>query len=194
MQSAMRKSFLGAACGSMLEYYDYALFSTFLPLIAPLFFPAQSAYASLQKGFSFLLIAMIFRPIGALFFGYVGDKVGRRGALLTSMYGIALATLAIGLTPSYAMIGPTAMVLILVAKTVQVFCFGGEFNGGGVYAIELMQQRREGLGSGIFTAITLSGSLIASLYGILLTAKDMPAWGWRSAFIIGGLIGLLAIR
>jgi MHS family proline/betaine transporter-like MFS transporter len=188
-----RQSFLGAALGSMVEYYDYALFSTFLPILAPLFFPAESVYQSLEKAFTVLLITMIARPLGALFFGYFGDAVGRRTALLTSMYGIAFATIILGITPTYASIGTAAIVIVLIAKAVQTFCFGGEFNGGGIYVVELAQNQREGFTSSLFIAICLSGSIGPSAMGIWLTAKDMPSWVWRIAFLIGGVIGLIGI-
>lgn len=94
-----KKSFFGAAIGTMIEYYDYVLFSIFLPILAPLFFPAETIHRSLVKGYFIMLIVMIARPLGGVFFGTIGDIFGRRRALLISMYGIALATLSLALFP-----------------------------------------------------------------------------------------------
>lgn len=188
-----RKSFFGAAIGTMVEYYDYALFTTFMPIFAPLFFPAATAYESLVKGYFVLLIAMLARPLGGLAFGQLGDAVGRRKALLTSMYGIALATALIGLVPSCATLGLWATGLVIAAKALQIFCFGGEFNGAGIYVVEHAQNKREILVSSLLTATTLFGSLLASLIGILATSSFMPDWSWRVAFVFGGLIGVFGI-
>jgi MHS family proline/betaine transporter-like MFS transporter len=193
MTPLSKKSFFGAALGTMVEYYDYALFTIFMPIFSPLFFPAQSAYESLVKGYFVLLIAMIARPLGGLAFGYLGDAFGRRKALLTSMYGIALATTAIGLIPSSSTIGVWATVLIILAKALQIFCFGGEFNGAGIYVTEHAQNKREIWISSLLTATTLFGSLLASLVGVLATASFMPAASWRVAFVLGGLIGAFGI-
>src|SRR5690348_5626387 len=124
-----KKAFLGAAIGTLVEYYDYALFSLFLPIVSPVFFPGTSAYQSLIKGYFIFLIAMLARPFGGAFFGYLGDVIGRPKALLASMYGIALSSIVIGITPSYQTIGMTALVIVMLAKSLQVACFGGEYNG-----------------------------------------------------------------
>ena len=188
-----RKSFFGAAIGTMIEYYDYALFSIFLPIMAPLFFPADTVYQSLVKGYFVMLITMAARPLGALWFGYLGDVYGRRKALLTSMYGIAIATVAIGLIPTYAVAGSLATVIIILGKSVQIFCFGGEYNGAGIYVVEHAESNRQGIVGSLLTATTLFGSLIAAVIGIIVTAKFMPDWSWRIAFILGGLIGVFGI-
>jgi MFS transporter, MHS family, proline/betaine transporter len=188
-----KRSFFGAALGTMIEYYDYALFITFLPILAPIFFPTDSLYQSLIKGYWVLLIAMIARPLGGIFFGYLGDVLGRRKALLASMYGIAFATICIGITPNYATLGIATIIIITMAKAVQLFCFGGEYNGAGIYVVEHAQNKNEGFASSLLTATTLAGSLLASVFGIIVTSELMPTWSWRVAFIFGGLIGIVGI-
>ena len=188
-----KKSFFGAAVGTTIEYYDYALMSIFLPVLSPLFFPADTIYQSLVKGYFILLIGMLVRPLGGIAFGYLGDTLGRRKALLASMYGIAIATLAIGLMPGFAVWGVWSSILIIIAKSIQMFCFGGEFNGAGIYVVEHAQNRGESLASSWLAAMMLAGSLIASLLGILFTAKFMPEWSWRIAFVLGSFIGIFGI-
>jgi MHS family proline/betaine transporter-like MFS transporter len=189
----LKKAFWGAAIGTLVEYYDYTVFSIFLPIISPFFFPAASAYESLVKGYYIFSIAMFARPLGGLFFGYLGDNIGRPKALLTSMYGIALSTVVIGLTPPYAVFGIWAIVLITAAKAVQIACFGGEYNGATIYVVEHAQNKNELLISSLLTATMLVGSLVASFLGVVLTFSFMPSWSWRIAFILGGCIGLFGI-
>lgn len=188
-----KRSFISASLGTLIEYYDFALFYIFLPMLAPAFFPGSSAYDSLIKGYIAMLIPAIARPLGALFFGYIGDAIGRRRALVSSMFGIAIATTVIGVIPSYSQIGIWAMIIVIAAKSIQLFCFGGEYNGAGIYVIEQAQNKQEGLVGSLLTAMTLAGSLLASFMGVILTAKFMPSWGWRLAFIVGGVIGFVGI-
>jgi len=191
--SLSKKSFIAASLGTLIEYYDYALFIIFLPIIAPLFFPSHSAYQSLVQGYFLLLATAIARPLGGLCFGYFGDTFGRPNALLASMIGIAVATFSIGILPSTASIGYWAIVILMITKIIQVFCFGGEYNGAGIYVVEHAQNKQEGLMGSVLSATTLCGALLASLVGIMLTTKFMPTWSWRIAFILGGLLAALSI-
>lgn len=188
-----KHSFFGAAIGTLIEYYDYALFGIFLPLLSPVFFAAETHYASLIQGYVVLLLAMIARPLGAIFFGIIGDHISRRNALMYSIYGIAIASLLIGFIPGYAIIGWCAPALLLFFKCVQAFCFGGEYNGAGIYVVEHARGKNEATWGSLLTATTLLGSLIATLLGTLLTMSIMPAGSWRIAFIAGGLFACFGI-
>lgn len=188
-----KRSFVGAALGTMIEYYDYSILGIFLPLISPLFFPGDSVYDSLVKGFYAMLVAMLARPLGGIFFGYLGDKYGRRKALLCSMYGIAIATIIMGFTPTFYTIGIWASVLMVATKSVQVFCFGGEYNGAGIYVVEHAQNKNEAFMGSLLTAMMLVGSLFASVIAYVTTLEGMPEHSWRFAFIFGGIIGILGI-
>jgi MHS family proline/betaine transporter-like MFS transporter len=187
------QSFIGAALGTLIEYYDYALFAIFLPIIAPQFFPGKDAYHSLMNGYYFLMLTMLVRPFGGALFGHIGDMIGRPRALLLSMYGIAITTFAIGLTPTYASIGAFSIVMILISKSLQIACFGGEYNGAGIYVVEHAKQNREGLTGGLLTSMMTAGSLVASLIGVVLTIDGLPSWSWRIAFYFGGLIGVFGV-
>lgn len=193
MSTLSKKLFFGAAIGTMIEYYDYALFAIFLPLISPLFFPAQTAFQSLEKGYLILLIAMLARPLGGLFFGHFGDLIGRPKALLGSMYGIAIATFLVGIVPSALTIGIWAAVAITAAKAIQLFCFGGEYNGAGIYVVEHANNKHESFLGSFLTAMTLVGALLASVVGVITTSTFMPEWSWRIAFFLGGFIGVFGI-
>ncbi len=192
-QPFSKRSFFAVSLGTMIEYYDYSILAIFLPLISPLFFPGATAYDSLVKGFYALLIASIARPLGGLFFGHIGDKYGRKKALMCSMYGIAIATILMGMTPSFLTIGMWAGVMLIVTKSVQLFCFGGEYNGAGIYVVEHAQNKNEALIGSLLTATMLVGSLFSTLIAYVTTLEGMPNWSWRVAFFLGGAIGILGI-
>ena len=184
-----RKAFMAASIGTLIEYYDYALFALFLPILSPIFFPSSDHYDSLIKGYIALLIAMIARPIGGIVFGIIGDRMGRRDALMLSIIGIGVSTLMLAAVPSFATIGIAAPILIVLCKTAQVFCFGGEYNGAGIYVVEHTKERQAFWGS-LLTATTLCGSLLATLMGIVATLPSMPTWSWRIAFAFGGVMAI----
>jgi MHS family proline/betaine transporter-like MFS transporter len=190
---ALKKSLLIASLGTLIEYYDYALFSLFLPFLTPVFFPAHSQYDALVMGFYAILIASIARPLGGLVFGYIGDKFGRKVALVISLYGIAIATLMIGILPSYHVIGIWAMILLTLIRAIQMLCYGGEYSGAGIYVVELAKNNRPALIGALLTAMALVGSVVASLVGIAITSIDKVNPNWRIGFVIGGLMGLIAI-
>lgn len=194
MATTLRKqSYIGAAIGTMIEYYDYALFAIFLPLIATQFFPGKDAYEALSNGYYILMISMIGRPFGGAIFGHIGDMIGRPRALLLSMYGIAITTFIIGITPTYQSIGIWAIVIIVISKFFQLACFGGEYNGAGIYVVEHSKPNQEAFSGSALAAIMTSGSIFASLFGVLLTMDYMPSWSWRIAFFVGGLIGVFGV-
>ena len=182
-----------AAVGTIVEYYNYALFTIFLPIFSPKFFPADTVYHSLVKSYLLMWVAMSMRPLGGMFFGYFGDRFGRRRALICSIWGIVISTLLIGLLPTAAVIGVWASIAIVVIKGVQVFCFGGEYNGAGIFVVEHAQGNNEAMASSSFVAIAFIGALLACAAGIILTLPSMPKEFWRLAFIAGGFIGIMGI-
>lgn len=161
--------------------------------MAPVFFPAASSYSSLVSGYWFLSATIILKPFGGLVFGSIGDRWGRRRALLISLYGISATTVLMGLIPPTNQIGVWALILITLAKLIQVFCFSGEYNGAGVYVVEHAKKGSEAFLSSALNAMTLGGSLLACLMGVILTAPGMPNWSWRLAFVFGGLMGFFAL-
>jgi MHS family proline/betaine transporter-like MFS transporter len=191
--SKNRKYFVIVSLGTLIEYYDYALLALFLPIMAPVFFAATSHYHALVESYWVLMIAMLARPVGGLLFGYIGDWLGRRIALMFSIVGIAVATLAIGILPGYASLGIWAAVLLTLFKSIQLFCFGGEYNGAGIYVVEHAKGKSEGLQGSLLTAMTLGGGLLATIVGVILTLPGLSQHAWRYAYIFGAIIGFIAI-
>ena len=188
-----KHALIGASLGTMIEYYDYAIFALFMTLMMPVIVGHHSAFSALMGGYIIMLISQLLRPVGGVCFGYFGDRFGRKRTLIFAIVGISVSTILIGLIPGYAYIGIGAFVLVILLKSVQLFCFGGEYNGAGVYVVEHATAQSECFWGGMLTAMTLFGALLASLVGIVLTWHGMPAWSWRLAFIGGGIFGLFGI-
>jgi MHS family proline/betaine transporter-like MFS transporter len=104
-----------------------------------------------------------------------------------------MATIFMGIMPSFASIGIWASIMITATKAVQLFCFGGEYNGAGIYVVEHAQNKNEAFIGSTLTAMMLLGSLLATLIAFATTLDGMPSWGWRVAFIFGGLIGIVGV-
>jgi MFS family permease len=169
--------------------YFSAIFS------AALFFPEQDPATGIISAFALLAVSFVVRPIGAIIFGNLGDRIGRRKTLLITITVMGVSTGAIGLLPSYASIGIAAPVLLTLLRVIQGLSLGGEWGGSILVAVEHVEPRKRGL----YAALPQLGSpvgtiLTAALFLILpaiLSPADMLAWGWRLPFLIA--LPLLAV-
>jgi MFS family permease len=188
-RSAARKAVWAALVGSSLESFDFYVFAYFSAIFAPaLFFPELDPAAGLLGSFAFIAVAFIVRPIGALIFGNLGDRIGRKRTLILTITIMGLATGAIGLLPDFSTIGLAAPLLLLLLRLVQGLSLGGEWGGGILVAVEQVEPKRRGLyaalpqlGSPIGTTLTAALLLILSA---TIPAEDMVAWGWRIPFLV----------
>lgn len=191
----MKKVVLSGMIGNALEWYDYALYSQFVPMIARHFFP-DSELAELNSMVVFAA-GFFMRPVGAVVFGYLGDIHGRRIALTIGILAMAMPTATIGLLPSYASIGITATILLCVVRLIQGFALGGEFSGCISYIIEHAPAKNRGLaGSAAFMSMAL-GMLLGTFTGVsmslLMEEEALFSWGWRIPFVIGLFVGLIGL-
>jgi MFS family permease len=182
------KVIAASAVGTMIEWYDFYIFGALALTIAPLFYPegndplAQIAYLST------FAVGFVVRPFGALFFGRIGDLVGRKYAFLVTLLIMGGATAAIGFLPTYATIGIVAPIILLIIRVLQGLALGGEYGGAAVYVAEHVPDERRGFYTS-FIQITATLGLFMSLIVILLvqnamTPERFSAWGWRVPFII----------
>ncbi len=127
-QSRIPRVLVAGAIGNVLEWYDFAAYGYFASIFGRNFFPSQSPFLSLLAAFGVLAIAYIMRPLGGIIFGHIGDRFGRKRALIVSVTAMALSTFAIGLLPTYATIGVLAPILLIFLRMTQGASIGGEYD------------------------------------------------------------------
>ena len=197
MPSDLRRVVAGASMGNAVEWFDFAIYGFLATFIAANFFPAGDETAALLKTFAIFAAAFFMRPLGALVFGPLGDKIGRQRVLAIVILLMSGATVAIGLLPTYASIGVAAPLLLFVLRCLQGFSAGGEYGGGAVYLAEFAADKRRGLTitfmawSGVVGF--LLGSVTVTLLQALLPADAMNTFGWRIPFLIAGPLGLVGL-
>jgi MHS family proline/betaine transporter-like MFS transporter len=187
------KAILASTIGTTLEFYDFALFGFLAPIFSIYFFPSQNPFFSTLYGYTAFLIGYLFKPVGAVLWGQIGDKRGRRVALCSSLYFMGFSTLLIGILPTYARIGILAPLLLLLARIIQGLSQGGELAGGLLFALEHTPAKHKGFAGGIFNGICTSGILLGSLAGYLCTLSRAPIWAWRIPFLLGFCVVLLGV-
>ncbi len=195
--SQMKKVVASTMLGNGLEWYDYALYGTFTALISKHFFPAGDDTVALIATFGIFAIGFLMRPLGAMMFGYIGDKYGRKNALSLSILMMAIPTACIGLLPTYSMIGIYAPILLTLIRLVQGVAIGGEFGGSIVYLVEHAKpanKNRVGSLSMISMLIGLFfGTMISAVLAKIMSPEDFDMYGWRIPFILGFFIGLVGL-
>lgn len=183
--------------GSLMEWYDFYLFGTAAALVFDkLFFPSISPAAGVLASFAAFASGFITRPIGAVIFGHVGDRIGRKYALLATALIMGLGTLAMGLLPSYNAIGVWAPILLVVLRLVQGLGIGGEWGGAALVALEHAPKGKRGFIGSLPQMGTPAGLLLSTLAFAIVNRMDPAAflsWGWRVPFLISAVFLLAAI-
>ena len=189
------KTLFAGMIGNVLEWYDFVVYGFLAVIIGELFFPSSDPMVSLLKSFGVFAVGFIMRPVGAILFGHIGDKYGRKKALTISIIMMALSTTAIGLLPTYAQIGILAPTLLVLLKLLQGLSVGGEYTTSVSFIVEHAPQDKRGLfGSvGILGAVVgiLLGSASGAIVTKILSEQALYAWGWRILFFTGVLLGIV---
>jgi MFS family permease len=177
-----------SAVGTMIEWYDFYIFGSLATTISPLFYPGGNDTLALIAYLSTFAVGFVVRPFGALFFGRIGDLVGRKYAFLVTLLIMGGATASIGFLPTYATIGVAAPIILLLIRVLQGLALGGEYGGAAVYVAEHVPDERRGFYTS-FIQITATLGLFVSLVVILvvqnaLTRETFANWGWRIPFVI----------
>jgi MFS family permease len=186
-----------AALGGALEFYDFVIFVFFAVVIGQLFFPPDMPdWLRQMQTFGIFAAGYLARPLGGIVMAHFGDLLGRKRMFMLSIFLMALPTLAIGLLPTYAVIGIWAPLLLLAMRVLQGAAIGGEVPGAWVFVSEHVPPRHVGFACGTLTAgLTggiLLGSLVATAINKVYSPAELLSEGWRVPFIIGGLFGLLS--
>ena len=184
-----------ASLGGALEFYDFVVYSQFAKYIASAFFPNTDALVSLIFSFATFALGYLVRPLGGMFFSHIGDRIGRRKVLITTILMMSGATVGIGLLPTYAQVGVLAPILLLLMRIIQGFCLGGELPGAISYVVETAP-RRSGFSVGVIFFCVNSGVLLAAMLNLALQSTMTPEaigdWGWRVGFLLGGVLGIFS--
>lgn len=193
--SAPWKVIVLSTFGTALEFYDFIIYGVFASYISTQFFPSDSALSSLLKTFAVFAIGYLARPLGGVVLAHFGDRFGRRGVFLFSLLAVSFSTIGMAVMPTYATWGVAASVIFVLLRVLQGLCFGGEIAGAMTYVVEVLP-RRAGLSCSLIFALAGLGVVMASLVNTGLQSHLSPAamtdYGWRIAFGIGGLFGLVA--
>jgi MHS family proline/betaine transporter-like MFS transporter len=171
-----KKTITAAMSGNILEYYDFTLFVYLTPIIGPLFFPSEDKVISLIAGLGTYALGYFIRPLGGIFFGYIGDTFGRKNALTLSIFLMAISTCLMGCLPTYQAIGPTAPILLILLRLMQGLSAGGEYNGAAIFTVENVKPKGAGFAGGIITSSSAIGGLAGSAMAMIVTLPFMPNW------------------
>ena len=179
---------IASAVGTMVEWYDFYIFGSLATVISPLFYPKGNDALALIAYLSTFAVGFVVRPFGALFFGRIGDLVGRKNAFLVTLLIMGAATALVGMLPTYATIGVAAPIALLLIRVLQGLALGGEYGGAAVYVAEHVPDNRRGFYTS-FIQITATLGLFVSLAVILIVQNRMSrdafsSWGWRIPFLV----------
>ena len=181
----------------MIEWYDFYIFGSLAVIISPLFYPEGNDTLALIAYLSTFAVGFVVRPFGALFFGRIGDLVGRKYAFLVTLLIMGGATAAIGFLPTYATIGIAAPIILLLISVLQGLALGGEYGGAAVYVAEHVPDEKRGFYTS-FIQITATLGLFVSLAVVLGTKElmgdaDFKAWGWRIPFLLSIILVAMSL-
>jgi len=177
-----------SSAGTLIEWYDFYIFGSLAPVLSKLFFPKENPTAALLSTLAIFATGFAVRPFGALFFGRIGDIVGRKYAFLVTLLLMGGATTAIGVLPTYQSIGIWAPAILVVLRLTQGLALGGEYGGAATYISEHSPDKRRGFYTG-FIQITATAGLFVSL-GVILAVRstvgeqNFQSWGWRVPFLL----------
>jgi MHS family proline/betaine transporter-like MFS transporter len=191
-----KRIILSASIGTILEWYDFAIYAFLAAIFAKLFFQNLAPAIALMFSYSVFAIGYIARPVGALLFGHLGDTRGRQKSLSITLLLMAAATFGIGLLPSYEMAGIAAPILLVLLRLLQGIAIGGEAFGSVCFTIESIPPKKNGFYSALVWSCSSTGMLLASLIVfitfILFKGESLYTFGWRLPFLlaaVGGAIG-----
>lgn len=191
-----RRAVVASISGNVLEWYDFAVYGYFAPVIAQKFFPSNSPDSSLLAAYGAFAAGFLMRPLGGFLFGHLGDRIGRRRTLILSIVLMAGPTFLIGVMPDYSAIGVWAAVLIVAMRMLQGLSVGGECTTSVTYLVEQAPPGRRGLFASWINFGCIGGILLGSAAGALIHTfweAEVQVWAWRLPFLAGLSVGVLGL-
>lgn len=192
-----RRAALAGGVGTLIEYYDFSVYGFLAVTIAPLFFPNSDSTASMLAALAVFASGYIVRPLGGVFFGWLGDRYGRRAPLVATIVGMGVCSGLIGVLPTYESVGVLAPVLLVLLRLVSGFCAGGEVGGAATYIAESTPPHRRGF----FGSFTPFGStfgfavaaMVVAVFTSAVGSDGMTEWWWRMPFLLCLPLALLCL-
>ena len=195
--ATLRRVAVSSFLGNFIEWFDYASYSYFATVIALVLMPPGDPTVALLETFGVFALSFLMRPVGAFFWGHMGDKKGRKWGLATSILLMSAATFVIGLLPTYESIGILAPILLLCLRMVQSFSASGEYAGAATFLAEYAPANHRGLYCSLVPASTAVGLLVGSTLATLMfvnfghDSAFVTEWGWRIPFLLAGPLGII---
>lgn len=194
-KKSLAKTVITSMMGNLFEWYDFALFGYFAPIIGKLFFPSEDRIVELLAAFGAFAAGYVSRPLGGILFGYIADKYGRKTSLVWTILVMALPTALIGILPTYTQIGVLAPALLIFIRILQGLSMGGNYGGSITFTSEHSPKNRRGLIGSFAVASCLVGLMLgsatAAIFTTIFTEQDLNTWAWRIPFLLGILICII---
>jgi MFS transporter, MHS family, alpha-ketoglutarate permease len=192
------RAILVGSIGNLVEWYDFYCYAAFSLYFASSFFPSQDPVAQMMSTAGIFALGFFVRPIGGVLFGSIGDRLGRRTALMASVLLMCLGSLIIACAPTYAMVGVYAPILLLLARLLQGLSLGGEYGASATYLSEMATSKHRGFYASFQYVSLIGGQLFALvvllvLQNFFLSSIELKQWGWRIPFFIGAALALVAL-
>jgi MHS family proline/betaine transporter-like MFS transporter len=179
--------------GNILEWFDYGIYGQLAAVISAIFFPSKDPLTSLLFTFVVFGVGFVMRPVGAMVFGHIADKYGRKIALSWTIIIMGGSTFIMGLIPPFARIGVLAPLILAATRLLQGFSTGGEWGGATAFIVEYAPENRRGFYGSFQQVSNIGGVMFGSLTAVILTyslsQQSLYAWGWRLPFVFGITLG-----
>ena len=193
----LRRAIAASAMGNAVEWFDYGVYAYVAVYIGHAFFPSEDPTTSTLSSLAVFAISFLIRPIGGLVWGPLGDRLGRRAILATTIILMSIATFAVGLLPGYATIGIWAPIGLIILRMIQGFSTGGEYGGAATFMAEYAPDDRRGFCGSFLEFGTIGGFILGALLVLVIQTiigeTAMAAWGWRLPFFVAGPMGLIGL-
>jgi MFS family permease len=193
----MARVVIASSAGTTFEWYDFFIFGSLAPVISRVFFAGLDPTPALIAALALFAAGFAFRPLGALIFGVVGDRLGRKGAFLITVSLMGASTFLIGFLPTYAQVGTLAPTLLILLRILQGIALGGEYGGAAIYVAEHAPHNSRGASTGWIQS-SASFGLLAALLVIVTTRNTIgqdafAAWGWRIPFLVSAVLLVISV-
>lgn len=194
-ENERKKTLVASSAGTFIEYFDYASYSYLAVTLSMVFFPGDDRSVAIVQTFGLFALSFAMRPLGGLFWGHFGDRIGRKRTLAITVIGMGVATALIGVLPGYATIGVAAPLLLLALRMCQSFCAAGEYAGAAVLVGESAPLSKRARWISVVPIGSAAGFLLASFTSTglqaVLTEAELLSWGWRIPFLASAPLTLI---